>query len=59
MCSITRQGTREIRIRMKPGETLVLRVVRERTRDYEHLGYGEFETLPAWEYEETIHLASE
>lgn len=41
----------EIRIQMKPGETLVVRIVRERIKSFEKLGYGDFECLPAWEYE--------
>ena len=46
-------GTMEIRIRMKPGETQVVRVVRERVKGMEGIGFQEFESLPKWEYEET------
>jgi len=39
-----------IRIQMKPGETLVVRVVRERG-DPRNGSFQEFESLPDWEYE--------
>jgi hypothetical protein len=42
-----------MRIQMKPGETLIVRIVRERVKDGTLGGSGlqEFEYLPAWEYE--------
>ena len=45
-----------LRIQMKPGETLIVRVVRDRVKG--ELGkfqecFEEFESLPAWEYEGT------
>ena len=44
----------EIRIQMKPGETLIVRVVRERSRSGNGppagAGFQEFESLPAWDY---------
>ena len=44
-----------MRIQMKPGETLIVRVVRERARSGSGppagTGFQEFESLPAWEYE--------
>ena len=40
-----------IRIQMKPGETLIVRIVRDRTRGRGGADFQEFETLPAWEYE--------
>lgn len=50
--SVRKGSDLRIRVQMKPGETLVVRVVRERCdEDFRHLGYGEFESLPAWEYE--------
>ena len=51
-------GVRELRIQMQPGETLIVRIVRERVKPGSGLpaggGFGEFEPLPAWEYEGTI-----
>ena len=44
-----------VRIQMKPGETLIVRVVRERAKSGNGPpsggGFQEFESLPAWEYE--------
>ena len=41
-----------IRLQMKPGETLVVRIVRERSRGIGNGdGFQEFESLPDWEYE--------
>ena len=41
-----------LRIQMQPGETLVVRVVRERAEGMGGIGFQEFESLPDWEYEE-------
>ena len=48
-------GKLEVRIQMKPEESLIVRIVRERVRYGEGLptgiGFMEFESLPDWEYE--------
>ena len=48
-------GRLEVRIQMKPEESLIVRVVRERARYGEGLptgiGFMEFESLPGWKYE--------
>ncbi|MCL2118866.1 MAG: hypothetical protein FWH27_10620 [Planctomycetaceae bacterium] len=41
-----------VRIRMQPGETLVVCVARERCKGMGGIGFAEFESLPEWEYDE-------